>query len=94
MRIHGIENIPTLLVGQIELQAEPIGTPICNTIFQNVVFYARFLFWPIVTFLFVAFYEAFLQDELFGCGQGRSPRLRRVHLLTLVINAIFTKTQV
>jgi len=47
-----------------------------NTIFQNVVFYARFLFWPIVTFLFVAFYEAFLQDELFGCGQGRSPRSR------------------
>ena len=31
-----------------------------NTIFQNVVFYARFLFWPIVTFVFVAFYEAFL----------------------------------
>jgi len=50
-----------------------------NTIFQNVVFYARFLFWPIVTFLFVAFYEAFLQDELFGCGQGRSPRPRWVN---------------
>ena len=26
------------------------------------------MFWPIVTFLFVAPYKAFLQDELFGCG--------------------------
>ncbi len=50
-----------------------------NTIRQNVVFYARFLFWPIVTFLYVVSYEAFLLDELFGCGQGRSPRLRRVN---------------
>ena len=54
-----------------------IRTELCTTIFQNVVFYARFLFWLIVTFIFVAYYEAFLQDELFGCGQGRSPRLRQ-----------------
>ena len=50
-----------------------------NTIFQNVAFYARFLFWPIVTYLYVVPYEAFLLDELFGCGQGRSPRLRQVN---------------
>jgi len=64
-------------IGKLRTAGRPLI--VYNTIFQNVVFYARFLFWPFVTFVFARFYEDFLLDELFGCGQGRSPRLRQVH---------------
>ena len=49
-----------------------IRTELCTTIFQNVVFYARFLFWLIVTFIFVAYYEAFLQDEFLVAAKGEA----------------------
>jgi hypothetical protein len=48
-----------------------------NTIFQLLVFCARFLLWLIVMSLFARIYEAFLQKELFwlrprGEAQGRA----------------------
>jgi len=57
---------------------KPFGF-IRNTILYILVFYACFSFWPIVTILYVVSYEAFLLDKLFGCGKGRSPRLRQVN---------------
>ena len=55
-----------------------VAPKIRTTIFQLLVFCARFLLWLIVMSLFTRIYETFLQKELFGCGRGRSPRLRRV----------------
>ena len=39
--------------------------------------YLRRWGWFIVISLFTRSYDTLLQKELFGCGQGRSPRLRR-----------------